>query len=240
MHPTPRGSDRGRGTDRGRGDFRGRGRGRGRGTPNRPRGSTFNTATQTHTPPPQTSSQYNPNRAYSSVPPHRLIHPETPVSIILKADQPTGHQVSGIVADLLTRGDHPRGVKVRLRDGRVGRVQRIVSVEEGERGEGVVGGAGANLGRDGAGSSRGGGFGMRGGRMERDIREEDDYLYDESKVVTRNDGLFGALEEADQRWREQSGGGKKEHVDVVVCPVCAEFEGDERAVAHHVEGHFGE
>jgi hypothetical protein len=29
-------------------------------------------------------------------------------------------------------------------------------------------------------------------------------------------------------------------VEAVVCPVCGEFEGDERAVAHHVEGHFGE
>jgi hypothetical protein len=122
----------------------------------------------------------------------------------------------------------------------VGRVQRIVSVEEGERGEGVVGGASADLGRDGAGSSRGGGFGMRGGRIERDIREEDEYLYDESKIAPRNDGLFGALEAADQRWREQKGGGKKEEVEVVVCPVCGEFEGDEKAVAHHVEGHFGD
>jgi hypothetical protein len=119
-------------------------------------------------------------------------------------------------------------------------VQRIVSVEEGERGEGVVGGASADLGRDGAGSSRGGGFGMRGGRIERDIREEDEYLYDESKIAPRNDGLFGALEAADQRWREQKGGGKKEEVEVVVCPVCGEFEGDEKAVAHHVEGHFGD
>ncbi|KAF2785995.1 hypothetical protein K505DRAFT_192181, partial [Melanomma pulvis-pyrius CBS 109.77] len=60
------------------------------------------------------------------VPPISALRPGTPVAIILKADQPTGHRVYGIVADLLTRGDHPRGVKVRLRDGRVGRVQKVV------------------------------------------------------------------------------------------------------------------
>jgi hypothetical protein len=28
--------------------------------------------------------------------------------------------------------------------------------------------------------------------------------------------------------------------EVATCPVCGEFEGDESAVAHHVESHFGE
>jgi hypothetical protein len=28
--------------------------------------------------------------------------------------------------------------------------------------------------------------------------------------------------------------------ELAVCPVCGEFEGDERAVAFHVEGHFAE
>jgi hypothetical protein len=146
------------------------------------------------------------------------------------------------VADLLTRGDHPRGVKVRLRDGRVGRVQRLVSVEEGERGESIVGGAGANVGRDGGssgGRGGGGGFGIRGGRIERDIREDDEYLYDENKSAVANDGWFAALEQADQRWKDERGG-KVVAEDVVKCPVCGEFEGDERAVAHHVEGHFGD
>lgn len=62
------------------------------------------------------------------VPRHRDIRIGTAVSIVLKADQRTGRQVPGTVAQLLTRGDHPRGVKVRLTDGRVGRVQQLVSV----------------------------------------------------------------------------------------------------------------
>jgi hypothetical protein len=118
-------------------------------------------------------------------------------------------------------------------------VQAIVSETEGERGEAVVGGAGVGLGRDGegAGAVRRGG-GMRGGRIEKDIREEDEYLYDDNRVPDRSQGLFAALEEADRRHLEQLGGGGKGVEEVVKCPVCGEFEGDERAVAHHVEEHF--
>ncbi|KAF1935051.1 hypothetical protein EJ02DRAFT_487163 [Clathrospora elynae] len=180
---------------------------------------------------------------YRPVPPYSSIHPGTPVSMILKEDQSTGHQVKGLVADLLTRGDHPRGVKVRLRDGRVGRVQQLVSEAEGERGEAVVGGAGAGLGRNGEGG-RGRGMGMVGGRVERDIREEDEYLYTGNPRGAAELGLFAQLEEADRRHRGESGRvgqrGEKGEEEVATCPVCGEFEGDEVAVAHHVEGHFGE
>jgi uncharacterized repeat protein (TIGR03833 family) len=62
-----------------------------------------------------------------SLPRYNQISVGAPVSIILKDDQPTGRQVQGRVAELLTHGDHPRGVKVRLSDGRVGRVQRILT-----------------------------------------------------------------------------------------------------------------
>jgi uncharacterized repeat protein (TIGR03833 family) len=54
------------------------------------------------------------------------IKPGLPVSIILKADQRTGRQVQGTVGQLLTRGNHPRGIKVKLTDGRVGRVHQIL------------------------------------------------------------------------------------------------------------------
>ena len=48
------------------------------------------------------------------------------VSIVLKEDQPTGKQTRGIVQDLLTKSMfHPHGIKVRLQDGKVGRVQVI-------------------------------------------------------------------------------------------------------------------
>ncbi len=50
------------------------------------------------------------------------------VYIILKKDQRrTGKRTLGVVKDILTRlSYHPHGIKVRLEDGRVGRVQEIV------------------------------------------------------------------------------------------------------------------
>lgn len=49
------------------------------------------------------------------------------VYIILKKDQRTGKRTKGIVKDILTRSSHhPHGIKVRLEDGRVGRVQEII------------------------------------------------------------------------------------------------------------------
>jgi uncharacterized repeat protein (TIGR03833 family) len=49
------------------------------------------------------------------------------VYIILKKDQRTGKRTKGIVKDVLTRSSfHPHGIKVRLVDGRVGRVQEII------------------------------------------------------------------------------------------------------------------
>ena len=54
------------------------------------------------------------------------IKPGLLVSIVLKADQRTGKQVQGTVSQLLTRHNHPRGIKVKLTDGRVGRVQQIL------------------------------------------------------------------------------------------------------------------
>lgn len=50
-----------------------------------------------------------------------------PVNIVLKADQSSGKLTTGNIADILTRGDHPRGIKVRLTTGQVGRVQSISS-----------------------------------------------------------------------------------------------------------------
>jgi len=49
------------------------------------------------------------------------------VDIILKADQRTGKLTRGVVKDILTNSQtHPRGIKVRLTDGQVGRVQAII------------------------------------------------------------------------------------------------------------------
>ncbi|MHC1711569.1 MAG: YwbE family protein [Solidesulfovibrio sp.] len=54
------------------------------------------------------------------------IRPGMAVSIILKKDQRTGKMTDGVVKDLLTKAPHhSRGIKVRLLDGQIGRVQVI-------------------------------------------------------------------------------------------------------------------
>ena len=50
------------------------------------------------------------------------------VDIVLKADQSTGRLTRGVVREFLTNSKHhPQGIKVRLVDGAIGRVERIVS-----------------------------------------------------------------------------------------------------------------
>lgn len=55
------------------------------------------------------------------------IRPGLPVFIVLKKDQRTGKLTKGIVKDILTHSaNHHRGIKVRLQDGQIGRVQKII------------------------------------------------------------------------------------------------------------------
>ncbi|HAD04925.1 MAG: hypothetical protein A2091_07255 [Desulfuromonadales bacterium GWD2_61_12] len=50
------------------------------------------------------------------------------VAIILKKDQKSGRLTFGVVQDILTSAPrHTRGIKVRLSDGRVGRVQGLAA-----------------------------------------------------------------------------------------------------------------
>ena len=57
----------------------------------------------------------------------RDIKPGMEVEMVLKANQGTGKLTRGIVAEILTNSEfHPRGIKVRLADGQVGRVQKII------------------------------------------------------------------------------------------------------------------
>jgi len=54
------------------------------------------------------------------------IRPGIRVRIVLKQDQVNGKLTEGIVKDILTNSPtHPYGIKVRLTDGKVGRVQSI-------------------------------------------------------------------------------------------------------------------
>jgi len=55
------------------------------------------------------------------------IYPGLEVDIILKKDQRSGKRTRGFVKDLLTSSAyHSRGIKVRLKDGQVGRVAEII------------------------------------------------------------------------------------------------------------------
>jgi uncharacterized repeat protein (TIGR03833 family) len=55
------------------------------------------------------------------------IKPGLRVRIVQKQDQASGKLTEGIVQDILTNSaSHPHGIKVRLTDGKVGRVKEIV------------------------------------------------------------------------------------------------------------------
>lgn len=55
------------------------------------------------------------------------VRPGLTVDVVLKEDQRTGKRTRGIVKQLLTSSSfHPHGIKVRLQDGQVGRVQEII------------------------------------------------------------------------------------------------------------------
>ena len=55
------------------------------------------------------------------------IKPGLQVSVVLKKDQQSGKLTKGIVKDILTKSSaHPRGIKVRLESGQVGRVKGII------------------------------------------------------------------------------------------------------------------
>jgi len=53
------------------------------------------------------------------------------VDIVLKADQGTDQLTRGVVKDILTSIPfHPRGIKVRLEDGQVGRIKYFIIYED--------------------------------------------------------------------------------------------------------------
>ena len=66
-------------------------------------------------------SEMQPNQQRSQ------INPGIRVRIVLKQDQRNGKLTEGIVKNILTNSSsHPHGIKVRLTDGKVGRVQSII------------------------------------------------------------------------------------------------------------------
>lgn len=62
------------------------------------------------------------------------IKPGARVMVVQKQDQRTGKLTEGIVARILTNSrNHPRGIKVMLEGGIVGRVQSICDVGAGDK-----------------------------------------------------------------------------------------------------------
>ncbi|WP_432204338.1 YwbE family protein [Cetobacterium somerae] len=54
------------------------------------------------------------------------VKPGIKVMVVKKEDQRTGKLTEGVVKDILTNSSfHPHGIKVKLQDGTVGRVQEI-------------------------------------------------------------------------------------------------------------------
>ncbi|KAI1660728.1 hypothetical protein F4813DRAFT_262342 [Daldinia decipiens] len=184
-----------------------------------------------------------------------------PVNIVLKADQRTGRQVSGTVRDVLTRGDHHRGIKVRLTDGRIGRVQSMGTTSSTSGSNAVFDDVAS-----GSTSIMGGPVDLVEGTTSqprahrprhRDVRLE------EPLDVPPDQADLGAYIVPSRRKGKNKDGSKKTDqpdgsargdqslrsnvvanstTDVtsttVTCPVCGAFEGDEMAVAHHVSEHF--
>ena len=169
------------------------------------------------------NSQRHPPRGSSrtgngGVPTIQQVIPGSSVSIVLKADQATGKEVQGIVKDLLTRGDHPRGIKVRLQDGRIGRVQRMATTASptAVSAEWISGSARET--QPGRASTT-----SRDGNEEPPSRTFADFLplSDNDEPTTDTSELTVPFTSA-----------------MIKCPMCGSFEGDEAAVSHHIQEHL--
>lgn len=67
---------------------------------------------------------------FMTIPTRKELRPGIRVRIILKKDQRSGALTEGVLKTLLTKSpSHPYGIKVRLEDGQVGRVQSIIPDE---------------------------------------------------------------------------------------------------------------
>lgn len=186
---------------------RGRGQGQGRGG----RGSSRGGGRQW--------TPGTPQQAAGTVPTLRQVVPGASVFIILKDDQSTGQETAGVVQDVLTSGNHPRGIKVRLQDGQVGRVQRM-------GGDGSQPTSGSP-----SGSAAGSGPSRPFSHKYTDVRE-DEHLYPSEPPARSLADFIPAF--ADEPSPPPNAG------PVVKCPFCDDFEGDEPAVTHHIdEVHLG-
>ncbi|TLD37721.1 hypothetical protein E2P81_ATG03396 [Venturia nashicola] len=185
------------------------------------------------------------------VPAFRAVTPGIGVSIVLKVDQPTGRQVQGIVGHVLTSGNHPRGIKVRLQDGRVGRVQQIVdaaTAQTASEGSSWLGRNGESIGLGPIIQTPNEATFTPSRRQYSDVRGDGfDYDNEASSRTTPNLLDFVKQPKQKKKGRSVAAAPAAESASVsatvadsrlTVCPVCELFEGDEAAVAHHANSHF--
>ncbi|KAI0109835.1 hypothetical protein F4814DRAFT_380399 [Daldinia grandis] len=183
------------------------------------------------------------------------------VNIVLKADQRTGRQVCGTVRDVLTRGDHHRGIKVRLTDGRIGRVQSMSTTASSATSNAISDDA-----PSGSTSTVGGSVDLVDGTTSqpraRRPRYRDARLEEPLDVASEQADLGAYIVPSRRKGKNKNGPKQTDQRDgsargdqslrsnvvansstdvtstTVTCPVCGAFEGDETAVAHHVSEHF--
>lgn len=191
----------------------------------------------------------------------REVVPGAGVNIVLKADQPTGRTVQGTIGDVLTRGNHPRGIKVRLTDGRVGRVQSMSSSAAASTSGQPSGSTTVAGGTQEATVHEGHTSGSRPFRGRRRDGGGDIRYAEDQDLPPQQIGLDAYVKEKKPKKRGRGKGNSSTNEaaagedDLTVgdsaidsraapesatCPVCGEFEGDEAAVAHHVASHFDE
>jgi len=156
----------------------------------------------------------------SNVPTVQQVLPGASVSIVLKADQRTGREVQGVVQDLLTRGNHPRGIKVRLQDGRIGRVQSMAG----------------NASPTSVGQSTPTAERLHVNKpAQRSSEVAGDYA---SALPQRSLADFLPASNVEGPSMNRSTDPPTFTTATARCPICGLFEGDEAAVSHHVEEHL--
>jgi uncharacterized repeat protein (TIGR03833 family) len=185
------------------------------------------------------------------VPTTAAVFPGANVNIVLKADQPTGRTVSGTVAEVLTRGNHPRGIKVRLVDNRIGRVQSIAgppaptdttnteseALPDEPHSTNTFGNFRARRVRARATDVRGEEQPMSTIGLDAYIKPVGKAKRGRGKGKGGGRGTGNANDEVDG----SSGGIEsqpQQEQEVSTCPVCSDFNGDVAALTYHVQSHF--
>lgn len=169
-----------------------------------------------------------PRPRLTRVPTIAQVVPGAHVHIVLKQDQPTGRTVDGVVQTVLTRSNHPRGIKVRLGDGRVGRVQLMgdgktapATVQHQFADESLS----APVDQDAPREQVGLDAYIRPAKANRRGREQ-------NKIRAADVDGKGSIGQA------ATPSAASLQSPTMTCPVCGAFEGDEAAVSHHVASHF--